>query len=116
MLAHQEYEFLGPLLGPVSIMIGLPAVCYGLVYACNSDGCLSFRNLSVPGLPPQTQLISSRAFLAILGWAAFQTILHLVLPGKHVQGTPLVNGQRLKYKLNGALGSCILHVNKIALS
>lgn len=114
MLADQEYEFMGPLLGPVGIMIGLPALCYGLVYACNSDGCLSLMNLSVPGLPKQTQLISTEAFLAILGWAAFQTTLHLVLPGNSFQGTPLVNGQRLTYKLNGMLGRRRLPSSKIA--
>ena len=103
MAADQEYEFLGPIFGPVGIIILLPAVCYGLVYICNAGSCISLKHLTVPSLPAQTELISSEGFLAILCWVALQTLLHLSLPGQHVHGTPLVNGQRLKYKLNGIL-------------
>jgi len=37
-LHKQEYEFLGPWIGPVGIMLGLPGVCYALVYTCNAGG------------------------------------------------------------------------------
>ena len=37
-LNKQEYEFLGPWIGPVGIMLGLPGVCYALVYTCNAGG------------------------------------------------------------------------------
>ena len=106
MGADQQYEFMGPVLGPMAVMVGLPAVCYGLVYACNAEGCFSVRSLSVPGLPPQTQLISTKAFVAILGWMAFQMVLHLCMPGKYIQGTLLANGKRLTYKVNGKCISC----------
>lgn len=108
MGADQEYEFMGPVLGPVAVMVGLPAVCYGLVYACNAEGCLSFRSLSVPGFPSRTQLISAEAFAAILGWLAFQIVLHLLMPGKHIRGTLLANGKRLTYKVNGKCTSCLV--------
>lgn len=101
MAADQEYEFMGPVLGPMVIMVALPAVCYGLVYACNAEDCLSLADLSLPGLAPHTQLISTEAFTAILGWLAFQIVLHLMLPGQHIQGTLLSNGKRLTYKVNG---------------
>ena len=108
MGADQEYEFLGPVLGPTAVMVGLPAVCYGLVYACNAEGCFNFRSLSLPGLPSQTQLISTEAFAAILGWLAFQIVLHLLMPGKYMQGTLLANGKRLTYKVNGKCTSCLV--------
>ena len=99
----QEYEFMGPFLGPIGIMAALPLVCYGLVYACNAQGCLDIRNMSIPGFPAQSQLISREAFLAIFGWMAFQTILHLTLPGQLVKGVTLPNKIKLTYKLNGEL-------------
>ena len=42
---EQEYEFLGPWIGPLGIMLGLPGVCYALVYTCNAGG--------EPSLKPQ---------------------------------------------------------------
>ncbi|KAL0051038.1 hypothetical protein WJX82_000999 [Trebouxia sp. C0006] len=100
MGSDQEYEFMGPVLGPIGIMAALPLVCYGLVYACNAQGRLDIRNMFIPGFPPQSQLISREAFLAIFGWMAFQTILHLVLPGQLVKGVALPNKEKLTYKLN----------------
>lgn len=35
---EQEYEFMGPWIGPLGIMLGLPGVCYALVYTCNAGG------------------------------------------------------------------------------
>jgi hypothetical protein len=32
---------MGPWLGPLGIMLGLPGVCYALVYTCNAGGKLS---------------------------------------------------------------------------
>ena len=29
---------MGPWIGPLGIMLGLPAVCYALVYTCNAGG------------------------------------------------------------------------------
>lgn len=101
MTADHEYEFMGPVFGPTVIMVALPAVCYGLVYVCNAGGCVNLGDLSLPGLPPQSRLISAEAFVAIVGWLAFQSTLHLILPGQYVQGTLLPNSKRLTYKLTG---------------
>ena len=101
MGSDQEYEFMGPTLGPIGIMAALPLVCYGLVYACNAQGCLDIRHMSIPGFPAQSPLISREAFFAIFGWMAFQTILHLALPGKLIKGVTLPNNEKLTYKLNG---------------
>ncbi|KAK9839777.1 hypothetical protein WJX81_000641 [Elliptochloris bilobata] len=97
-----EYEFLGPWIGPLGIILGLPAVCYFLVYACNSGGCLALaRPLQLPGLPAGTALFSFEAATVVAAWVALQVGLHLAVPGKRRQGAPLPNGQRLQYKLTG---------------
>ena len=106
MTTDHEYEFMGPVVGPVAIMALLPLVCYGLVYICNADGCLNM-SLSIPGFARHSQLISTQGTLAILGWMAFQTLLHLLLPGQRVQGVLLANGRRLTYKLNGEDLPCL---------
>jgi len=36
-----------------------------------------------------------------LGWFAFQALLQLVAPGEVVEGLPLPDGSRLRYKING---------------
>lgn len=37
MAEHAEYHFAGPILGPLGIIVGLPLVCYLLVYSCNDQ-------------------------------------------------------------------------------
>lgn len=49
--------------------------------------------------------------LVFLGWFGGLATLHLILPGKKVQGTPLPDGTRLTYKLNGEWVSK-MHVNE----
>lgn len=99
---HGQFEFCGPRLGPLAIMAGLPAVCYGLVAACNASGCLQLRpRLLLPGWPAATPIFTWQACWVWLGWMAFQIALHLLLPGQRRQGTELRDGTRLTYKLTG---------------
>jgi delta14-sterol reductase len=98
---HHEFEFFGPYLGPLGIMAGLPFVCYALVYACNADGCLHLSPFSLPGFPAGTRFFTWEACAVFLGWMAAQVALHLILPGRRVQGVQLPDGSRLSYKLNG---------------
>ena len=68
-----EYEFMGPWIGPLGIVLGLPAVCYWLVNACNSRGCLALaRPLQLPGLPPSTPLFTLEAAAAAAAWVSLQ--------------------------------------------
>jgi hypothetical protein len=60
---------MGPWLGPLGIMAGLPAVCYALVYACNEGGC-SIKQ--APGFPPGTQLFTWEALIVLLSWFLLQ--------------------------------------------
>lgn len=100
----QEYEFMGPLVGPVAIIVLLPLVCYGLVYICNAEGCLGVSGMTIPGFPSQTQLISKEACLVVACWMTFQMALHVTMPGEIAEGVQLPNGKRLKYKLTGGKG------------
>jgi len=43
--------------------------------------------------------------MVFVGWFGGLAALHLILPGKMVQGVPLPNGSRLTYKLNGMLAN-----------
>lgn len=101
-MGAQHFEFCGPH-GPIGIVIGLPLVCYGLVYSCNSGGCLSFKDRDLPGFPAGTKLITFEGFSVFLGWMSLVLLLHLVLPGKKLQGSVLANKTKLTYKLNGEL-------------
>ncbi len=99
-----EFEFFGPYLGPLGILLGLPSVCYALVYACNASGCMHLApRFSIPGFPPGQRLFTWQALAVYCAWFAFQAALHLLLPGKRREGVVLPNGSRLRYKLNGAL-------------
>ena len=67
-----HFEFGGPYLGPLAITVGLPAVCYGLIYICNSEACFTFRDpLSIPGFPPGTTVFSWQAVGVVVGWTLF---------------------------------------------
>ena len=106
---HVEYEFLGPRLGPAALILGLPAVCYALIGACNGvHGCVGGVGDVLsraraggpwPGLP--RPLFTWPAFWAVPAWFAFQAGLHFLLPGPVVHGAPLRDGRRLAYKLTG---------------
>lgn len=111
--AH-EFEFLGPYLGPAGIILGLPVVCFALVYACNAGGCLELTPaLSLPGFPAGQRFWSTDALLVVLGWVAVQLALHLLLPARCAQGVQLPDGSRLVYRLNG-LRSCVLSLGVLA--
>ncbi|KAL6780647.1 ERG4 [Auxenochlorella protothecoides x Auxenochlorella symbiontica] len=97
----QEFDFFGPYLGPIGITLGLPVVCYLLYFSCGPEYCFSLKHPALPGLTSSTPIFSWRALGVYLGWLSFQVLLHLLLPGKHVQGVPLANGERLLYKFTG---------------
>ena len=101
-----HYEFMGPP-GALSIIVGLPLVCYALVLFCNADQCvrLDLSNLpsALPSPPGGMPLFTPEACAVFLGWMAYCVALHLILPGVRKQGVQLSNGERLTYKLNGML-------------
>lgn len=99
--SHFEYEFFGPLIGPIALIIGLPLICYALIYACNAHGCVSWTSLAnIPGFGG-APLITLQGILVYLGWFTFVVLLHITLPGTWHHGTTLPDGNVLEYKLNG---------------
>jgi hypothetical protein len=100
--SHFEYEFFGPY-GAALLVLALPCVVLGLVYVCNSEGCVQLSHLlsSIPGFPSDQPLYSHAAMAAVVGWFCLVLLLHVVLPGDEAQGVLLPSGRRLTYKLNG---------------
>ena len=70
--ARSNFEFQGPYLGPIVLVFGLPAVCYGLIYACNGRGCVGRSSWHWPGLPEGTLLVSWQATAVYLAWLLLQ--------------------------------------------
>lgn len=111
-----SYEFGGPL-GAVGVTLAVPFFSYWLAFACTSDACppwplstfLSFHSTGWTGmLGGKTwwnSLWSVEGLAAYGAWYAFTVVCWFVLPGEMVQGGEMRNGERLEYKMNGALGS-----------
>src|SRR5262245_34344391 len=81
------------------LLLLLPILAYYLWWCVvERDGALV-----VPGsdfwraIPPPT----ARSILIFGGWFAFQALLATWAPGPWVEGTPLLDGRGLRYRLNG---------------
>ena len=102
------YEFGGPLGASVIILI-VPILVYSLYFGCSDqNGCpspfVSVRNLDIStfGNPNFWKgLWDTEATLAYLTWYAFCVVSWAVLPGDWVEGLPMRDGRRMKYKING---------------
>jgi protein-S-isoprenylcysteine O-methyltransferase Ste14 len=97
----QKLEFGGPI-GTAVMILGLPITTFYFYF------CLRFNDGSlIPG--PEVDLDgflssiepSANTMLVYLGWFGLQAALQAWAPGKRVEGTPLKDGSRLKYKMNG---------------
>lgn len=101
-------------LGAFAISFGLPILCYLATFFCNDiSGCpvpstLSPSTLSIETLKQEIGwpaegilgLASWDVSAKVLGYYLLSLVLHRVLPGEELEGTELVSGGRLKYKLN----------------
>lgn len=83
-------------------LLALPAVVY-YVYFCvafNAGALLPGAESDWAGF--LSAIVPTFQALAVyLGWFAFQALLHIVLPGRVVEGLPLEDGSRLRYRMNG---------------
>lgn len=52
-------------------------------------------------LPSTASFFSWEAMAVFAAWFGGLALLHLILPGRKVEGAPLPNGGRLTYKING---------------
>lgn len=93
------YEFFGPVIGPIGIMLGLPTVCYALFFLCHGETCLTMP--TVMKSMSDTVLFSWTAVAVFTCWILFQILLHLLFPGEIAEGVKLPDGTRLRYKLTG---------------
>ncbi|KAH6849659.1 ergosterol biosynthesis ERG4/ERG24 [Chaetomium sp. MPI-CAGE-AT-0009] len=107
------YEFFGPP-GAAVISFVLPVLIYIFAFACNDiSGCpapslLHPKSLDFDVLKKEVGwpedgikgLVSWEATGWTLAYYLFSAVLYRILPGTEMEGTKLVNGGRLKYKLN----------------
>lgn len=95
---RRDLEF-GGVPGVSLIMLGLPACVFLLLLQCGQKdpGLLRFP----PPLPALRELWEARVCGIYLLWFFLQALFSLLPVGKVVEGTPLVDGRRLKYRLNG---------------
>ena len=67
--------------------------------------CLAFNRghlvLPSPEMLDYFPLPTATSVAIVAGWLIFQGLLQIYAPGKWVEGTPLPDGTRLKYKMNG---------------
>ncbi|XP_047610622.1 delta(14)-sterol reductase LBR isoform X1 [Phacochoerus africanus] len=94
----KEVEF-GGVPGVLTIMLGLPAFLFLLLLMCKQKepSLLNFP----PPLPALSDLWDARVFGLYLIWFFLQALFYLLPIGKVVEGIPLTDGRRLKYRLNG---------------
>jgi delta14-sterol reductase len=86
------------------LMIGLPLVVYYLWICVTWYGGALYVPLSWDDLVRFVSHVSwpTRTAVAIYGgWFLFQALLQIYAPGPWRQGTPLEDGSRLSYKMNG---------------
>ncbi|XP_028714831.1 delta(14)-sterol reductase LBR isoform X1 [Peromyscus leucopus] len=95
---RKDLEF-GGVPGAFLIMLGLPATLFLLLLQCRQKdpSLLTFP----PPLPALDELWETRVCGIYLLWFFVQALFYLLPIGKVVEGTPLVDGRRLKYRLNG---------------
>nr|XP_030724269.1 delta(14)-sterol reductase LBR isoform X1 [Globicephala melas] len=95
---QKDLEF-GGVPGVFLITLGLPAFLFLLLLTCKQEepSLLNFP----PPLPALYDLWETRVFGAYLLWFFLQALFYLLPIGKVVEGTPLTDGRRLKYRLNG---------------
>ncbi|XP_045393071.1 delta(14)-sterol reductase LBR [Lemur catta] len=94
----EDLEF-GGVPGVFLIMLGLPVFLFLLLLMCRQQdpSLLNFP----PHLPALYDLWETRVFGVYLLWFFIQALFYLLPLGKVVEGMPLIDGRRLKYRLNG---------------
>jgi delta14-sterol reductase len=85
--------------GAIPLMVLLPPLVYYMWWCMiNHDGAMVVPGWDfVKSLPAPTL----KSVLMYGGWFGFHALLQIYAPGEWVHGTPLKDGRRLKYKMNG---------------
>jgi hypothetical protein len=95
-----HFEFFGPYIGPVGILVGLPLLVWASAFYCNQTGWPSLP-MRLPTMREVSDSFSLHVFLVYVAWWSFQAFLHVVVPGPTAEGVLLRDGSRLKYRING---------------
>uniref|UniRef100_A0A4W5NW62 Delta(14)-sterol reductase LBR n=1 Tax=Hucho hucho TaxID=62062 RepID=A0A4W5NW62_9TELE len=91
-----ELEF-GGRLGVFCMTLLLPVTVLGLMVVCSQEDA---SLMSSPPLPGLDSLWDLQVFGMVVLWLIFQALLYVLPVGKVVEGMPLKNGERLKYRMN----------------
>ena len=101
------YEFGGPV-NVFFMMIGLPAVIYGLYFFCGRDNC---SIAWIPSSPPSLQeFFNWQAMAVYILWFTYHMIIYLSPLGYYAKGLKLKDGSRLEYKMNGIHAFLLTHI------
>lgn len=111
----EHFEFSGPYLGPLGIVFGLPILVWMFSVYCGQSGWPAFPTsvpswdsavstvkAAVPTWEAVAATFSWEALGVYTAWFALQAVLHVVVPGRVLEGVTLRDGSKLKYKVNGA--------------
>jgi hypothetical protein len=89
---------------PIVLTLGLltlPALIYYVWI------CLTYHHgqltLPLPHMLTQVPRPTLGSACVIIGWVGFEAVLQWFLPGRRAWGSPLADGRRLEYRLNGLL-------------
>ncbi|KAM5238847.1 delta(14)-sterol reductase LBR [Ctenodactylus gundi] len=95
---QKELEF-GGMPGALLLLLGLPVLLLLLLSQCaqTDPSLLNFP----PLVPAPHDLWEAQAGGVYLIWFFVQALFYILPVGKVVEGMPLVDGRRLKYRLNG---------------
>jgi hypothetical protein len=88
-------------MGPLLLILALPPFVYWLwISIAFNDGApaLAIPAAAVEALRPAPGMV-----IVYVAWWVLQALLAIVLPGREVEGAPLPDGSRLRYRLNGWL-------------
>jgi delta14-sterol reductase len=90
---------IGDFLGALLLLVALPPFTY-YIWLCvtQHDGALFMPSLDLFSRIPAPTFTAVAAYGL---WFLLQAALQIVAPGKIHEGTPLADGTRLKYKMNG---------------
>lgn len=104
----EHYEFMGPP-GALFVTVSVPFITYALFFFCSdsSAGCPPSLWVAPPRLMEAVSdlkwwlsLFELRPLLVYLAWYAYCVAAWKFLPGAWVEGAPMRNGDRKKYKVN----------------
>jgi delta14-sterol reductase len=100
--AKQARPDFGGAVGNLALLVGMPAGVVFLYFCVRfNDGRLWPGSDADLGAFAQSLVPSWETAGVYLGWLIFQALLQAFAPGPIVEGTPLEDGTRLRYRMNG---------------